>query len=131
MLVLVDRKQMKAVAEFRRAAQSAGHSCRFCSAALVPGDDMEASAVGIEACCTAPDCLALARLACVKKHACGHACCGLRGESACMPCLRGCVPRSTSKLTQDADDECMICFSGALPEEPCVQVGVCCWFFLI
>lgn len=68
---------------------------------------------------------------CSKTRSCGHACGGVANETKCLPCLqvmchdKG-VDSSDSpkepKLTQDADDMCMICFIEALSCAPAIQV---------
>ena len=60
---------------------------------------------------------------CENTLACGHPCNGVKGEEVCLPCLHGCVS-DTTKLKQDADDMCMICYTEGLSCAPCVQVRV-------
>lgn len=57
---------------------------------------------------------------CTKSLSCGHPCNGIRDEEECLPCLKGCG--DNTKLTQDNEDQCMICFTCALEDEPCIQV---------
>ena len=66
------------------------------------------------------ECLPYGRQCCLKVHSCGHACDGLRDEETCLPCLHGCD--TGAKLTQDRDDECMMCYSGSLSEAPCLRL---------
>lgn len=74
-------------------------------------------------CCDQAECVELAKKSCTKTHACGHACYGVRDEETCLPCLHGCAGAAgtATKLTQDHEDQCMICFTGALSEAPCMQ----------
>ncbi|EGD72098.1 hypothetical protein PTSG_11546 [Salpingoeca rosetta] len=132
LLAIADRKSLKAVLEFKMASGTV--ACRFCEQPL--GDDggmAQLVATGIKNVCSDPDCIELAKNSCTKTLTCGHACCGIRGEEKCLPCLRGCKPEveagdgeeggqvARAPLTQDNEDQCMICFTGALQEEPCIQ----------
>ena len=123
MLALADRSTMKAVVEIKRVSASST-ACRFCEGPLgADGGMAQVVTHGIKNCCGEPDCIAQAKIVCDKTHDCGHACCGVRNEDPCLPCLEsGCA--SDAGLTQDKDDQCMICFTGSLPEEACIRVGV-------
>eukprot|EP00047_Mylnosiga_fluctuans_P000811 m.202671 g.202671 ORF g.202671 m.202671 type:complete len:4234 (-) comp10109_c2_seq9:387-13088(-) len=115
-LVVVDRRTLKSVIEFRRATTSA--VCRFCSNPL--GDDGGVAtfvASGVHGCCTNEECVELAKNLCTKTLPCGHPCNGVRDEATCLPCLRGC---SKDTLFMDSEDLCPICFTTSLAEEPCV-----------
>ena len=63
-------------------------------------------------------------MVCDKTLPCGHACCGVKGEEKCLPCLHGCAVEDTNgpKLKQDADDMCMICYTEGLSCAPSIQV---------
>lgn len=126
LLAVADRKSFKAMLEFKENTTSA--VCRFCAQPL--GEDggvAQLVSTGIKNICGEAACIQLARESCTKILPCGHACCGLRDELTCLPCLHGCKPddqtneTSTVPLTQDYEDQCMVCFTGALHEEPCVQ----------
>ena len=64
--------------------------------------------------------------ACVCTLSCGHPCRGVRDERECLPCLYGCrrTDGGDSRLKQDADDMCMVCFTEALAAAPCIQVYI-------
>ncbi|XP_050038840.1 E3 ubiquitin-protein ligase MYCBP2 [Dermacentor andersoni] len=118
-MALADSKTLKAMVEFRENSREKSTSvptagiCRFCGA---PG------ATGLlSAGATCADCREHATNACSKTHPCGHLCNGIRGETACLPCLHGCG--ASKGLRQDADDMCMICFSEALSCAPAVQLS--------
>ncbi|XP_032812561.2 E3 ubiquitin-protein ligase MYCBP2 isoform X3 [Petromyzon marinus] len=121
LMALADSKTLKAMVEFREqttgkaSASSMVEACRFCASR----SNTELSAVG--SVCTDPDCQEYARTACAKTHGCGHACGGVRDESSCLPCLHGCS-KASSRLKQDADDMCMVCFTEALSAAPAVQL---------
>ncbi|EDQ87112.1 uncharacterized protein MONBRDRAFT_33522 [Monosiga brevicollis MX1] len=123
LLCLTDRVSLKAVIEVKATATS-GTTCRFCDSPLGPdGGLAQTMSTGIKNCCPDKDCIELARACCTKTLACGHACCGVRNEEQCLPCLHGCDNESLEHpLTQDQEDQCMICFTSSLQEEPCLRV---------
>jgi E3 ubiquitin-protein ligase MYCBP2 len=125
LLAIADRRSLQGVIEIKAAGASSGACCRFCEGPL--GDDggvSQAIATGISNVCESKECKELALQCCDKTLPCTHACCGLRGEQPCLPCLHSCDSESLDKpLTQDHEDQCMICFTGALAEEPCIRVG--------
>ena len=74
------------------------------------------------------------KIACSKTHSCGHACGGVKDETACLPCMkcpnkreksegygRKTVDRSESR--QDADDVCVICLCERLGAAPSLQLA--------
>ena len=71
-----------------------------------------------------------AQTVCEKTLPCGHHCCGVKDEAECLPCLHGCSPpdgvdkERWSKLKQDADDMCMVCYTEGLSCAPSVQVRI-------
>ena len=71
-----------------------------------------------------------AQTVCEKTLPCGHHCCGVKDEADCLPCLHGCSPPDGvdkdrwSKLKQDADDMCMVCYTEGLSCAPSVQVRI-------
>lgn len=93
-------------------------SCRFC------GTTANTSLLSIGNVCTDPECLERADLVCDKTLSCGHACCGVKGEEKCLSCLYGCAG-DDSKLKQDADDMCMMCYTEGLSCAACIQVCTC------
>ncbi len=113
--VLVELKQPSLASSIRK--------CRYC------GQSTEGSIHDLV--CSNEACRELARLACPKLLDCGHPCPGVAADSVCLPCLHHCEQPTTMTvastsprtLTQDQDDQCMICFSSSLEEEPCVQVA--------
>jgi len=133
-MALADSLTLKAMVEFRDGGSSGSAAtadnallkadskpgslsfttCRFC------GRQSSADVPVMDSLCNDHECAEHAKLACDKVLACGHFCGGIRGESACLPCLHGC---SGVKLRQDADDMCMICFTDALSPIPSIQLG--------
>lgn len=100
----------------------------------------------ISECCTAPECVAKARIACTRSHAeCGHPCDGIRGEEICPPCLHtDCAREGRCNLffihlfrfhivlfqrgflgagSQSGTDLCLICYVEELRAAPCVQLA--------
>ncbi|XP_061382096.1 E3 ubiquitin-protein ligase MYCBP2 isoform X5 [Danaus plexippus] len=137
LLLLVDRRTLKALVEFRGiegsgedgavAGGSASGSgptdgafmlagiCRFCGARGNSG------LLAIGNVCADQQCQEHGREACSRVLVCGHACGGVRGERSCLPCLFGCA--GAEALRQDADDMCMICFTDPLQAAPAVQLS--------
>ena len=124
LLAIADRRSLQGVIEIKAASTATGSCCRFCEGPLTDdGGVAQAMVTGISSVCASKECIELAKQCCDKTLPCTHACCGIRGEPLCLPCLRGCDNEASDKpLTQDHEDQCMICFTGALPEEPCIQV---------
>ena len=106
-------------------------------------------------CCTAAECVAKAKLACVRGLSCSHPCGGIAGEALCPPCLHiDCAREGTSFPTlprvsllpltlacaarvcvcavyvgmQTGSDLCLICYVEELRAAPCVQLS-CGHFF--
>lgn len=92
-------------------------SCRFC------GTTANTSLLAIGSVCTDPECLERSDVVCDKTLPCGHACCGVKGEEKCLPCLYGCAG-DDSKLKQDAEDMCMMCYTEGLAYAACIQVHI-------
>ncbi|XP_069365103.1 E3 ubiquitin-protein ligase MYCBP2 isoform X3 [Maniola hyperantus] len=136
LLLLVDRRTLKALVEFRgiegAASASAGATgsaggagageraglagtCRFCGARGNSG------LLAIGNVCADQQCQEHGREACSRVLGCGHACGGVRGERSCLPCLFGCA--GAESLRQDADDMCMICFTDPLQAAPAIQLS--------
>ncbi|XP_060809498.1 E3 ubiquitin-protein ligase MYCBP2 [Amyelois transitella] len=126
LLLLVDRRTLKGLAEFRgfdadidplEGAASGGSgmagTCRFCGTRATTG------LLAIGNVCADQQCQEHGREACNRMLPCGHACGGVRCEPACLPCLFGCAGRT---LRQDADDMCMICFTDPLQAAPSIQL---------
>ncbi|RVE51528.1 hypothetical protein evm_003798 [Chilo suppressalis] len=124
LLLLVDRRTLKALAEFRgmdaieeAAVGETGFAgtCRFCCARGSTG------LLAIGNVCADQQCQEHGREACNRVLGCGHMCGGVRCEPQCLPCLFGCgrdVP-----LRQDADYMCMICFTDPLQAAPAIQLS--------
>jgi E3 ubiquitin-protein ligase MYCBP2 len=91
-------------------------SCRFC------GTTANTSLLAIGSVCTDPECLERSDVVCDTTLPCGHACCGVKGEEKCLPCLYGCAG-DDSKLKQDAEDMCMMCYTEGLAYAACIQVS--------
>jgi E3 ubiquitin-protein ligase MYCBP2 len=83
--------------------------CRFCSS---PGANR------LTQVCDNVDCRSNVAIACSQTHTdCAHLCGGVVGEKQCLPCMK--CARDT-RLRQDADDLCVICFTDRLGAAPCV-----------
>ncbi|XP_045784545.1 E3 ubiquitin-protein ligase MYCBP2 [Maniola jurtina] len=136
LLLLVDRRTLKALVEFRSidgagtssagAAGTAGGAgdgeqaglagtCRFCGARGNSG------LLAIGNVCADQQCQEHGREACSRVLGCGHPCGGVRGERSCLPCLFGCA--GAESLRQDADDMCMVCFTDPLQAAPAIQLS--------
>ncbi len=132
LLALADSKTLKAMVEFRDGnnaiisgpSNSIGR-CRFCG---VTGNS---GLLAIGNVCADAQCQEHAANTCTKNKQCGHPCGGVANEVKCLPCLQlMCNDRSAEnseptygpKLTQDADDMCMICFVEALSCAPAIQL---------
>ncbi|XP_028172131.1 E3 ubiquitin-protein ligase highwire-like [Ostrinia furnacalis] len=125
LLLLVDRRTLKALAEFRGMDAAEGDelgyagTCRFCGARGSTG------LLAIGNVCADQQCQEHGREACNRVLNCGHMCGGVRCEPLCLPCLAGCgAGRCTENapLRQDADDMCMICFTEPLQAAPAIQL---------
>lgn len=100
-------------------------TCRFCG---VVGDS---GLLAMGNICADAQCQEYAAYMCVKTKLCGHACGGVANEKRCLPCLEvTCLKKENEyaeimkypRLTQDADDMCMICFVEALSCAPAIQL---------
>ena len=68
---------------------------------------------------------------CQMEFTCGHTCCGVQGESECLPCLNEeCIQNAIDAneascvLMAGAESElCGICYTSELGEEPCVRTA--------
>ncbi|KAJ2954521.1 hypothetical protein O0L34_g2805 [Tuta absoluta] len=132
LLLLVDRRTLKALAEFRgldsgvgdpagevgdEGGQGLAGTCRFCGARGNSG------LLAIGNVCADQQCQEHGREACNRVLSCGHVCGGVRGERVCLPCLLGCGGGdAAAPLRQDADDMCMICFTDPLQAAPAIQL---------
>ncbi|XP_052746829.1 E3 ubiquitin-protein ligase highwire isoform X2 [Bicyclus anynana] len=138
LLLLVDRRTLKALVEFRGiegagpsnmiaesgsgAASATGEVeganlvgvCRFCGARGYSG------LLAIGNVCADEQCQEHGRVACNRILLCGHACGGVRGEEKCLPCLAGCP--GSENLKQDGEDMCMVCFTDPLQAAPAIQL---------
>ena len=59
--------------------------------------------------------------ACRKTHSCGHKCCGVAGESKCLPCLSTECNQEGLKNANE-NELCNICYTSTLGEEPSVAL---------
>ncbi|XP_047524361.1 E3 ubiquitin-protein ligase MYCBP2 isoform X3 [Pieris napi] len=124
LLLLVDRRTLKGLAEFRGMSCETGEEppdatglagvCRFC------GTRGNSGLLAIGNVCADQQCQEHGREACARILTCGHLCGGVRGERSCLPCLFGCA--GAGSLRQDADDMCMICFTDPLQAAPAIQL---------
>lgn len=101
----------------------AARKCRFCDEELnsdntAPG---RAPSKALRDVCNGDDCVARRALSCTKTLACGHACCGVRGERECLPCIHeDCWEESGAGV--DGSDFCGICWSEAHTAAPCLKL---------
>ncbi|KAJ6639219.1 E3 ubiquitin-protein ligase highwire [Pseudolycoriella hygida] len=132
LLALADSKTLKAMVEFRdgnnaiiSGPSSSIGRCRFCG---VTGNS---GLLAIGNVCADAQCQEHAANTCTKSKQCGHPCGGVANEIKCLPCLQlmcndraaeNVEPVNGPKLTQDADDMCMICFVEALSCAPAIQL---------
>ncbi|XP_055587703.1 E3 ubiquitin-protein ligase highwire isoform X4 [Uranotaenia lowii] len=130
LLALVDSKTLKGMLEFRNGNSAlicdppnAIGVCRFCGVTGTTG------LLAVGNVCVDQQCQEYAASACTKILPCGHLCGGIINEDKCLPCLQQKCLSSESKasgkepkLTQDADDMCMICFTEALSSAPSIQL---------
>lgn len=90
---------------------SAAPKCRYCDNPAQSSDPPV---------CDAPLCRSRGQQACVVPKGCGHHCYGSCGEQTCVSCLEeGCPAKHPQ---QSADDYCVICFTDALADSPCLQL---------
>ncbi|XP_055524898.1 E3 ubiquitin-protein ligase highwire isoform X3 [Wyeomyia smithii] len=130
LLALVDSKTLKGMLEFRNGNNTLVCDppntigvCRFCGITGTTG------LLAVGNVCVDQQCQEYAANACTKTLQCGHLCGGIINEERCLPCLQQkCLGNESSlsekepKLTQDADDMCMICFTEALSSAPSIQL---------
>ncbi|XP_058468268.1 E3 ubiquitin-protein ligase highwire isoform X2 [Malaya genurostris] len=130
LLALVDSKTLKGMLEFRNGNNTlvcdppnAIGVCRFC------GITGSTGLLAVGNVCVDQQCQEYAANACTKLLPCGHLCGGIVNEERCLPCLQQkCLAAEIKtnekepKLTQDADDMCMICFTEALSSAPSIQL---------
>ncbi|KAG4079975.1 hypothetical protein HA402_006287 [Bradysia odoriphaga] len=127
LLALADSKTLKAMVEFRdgnnaiiSGPSSSIGRCRFCG---VTGNS---GLLAIGNVCANAECQVHAANTCTRSKPCGHSCGGVINEAKCLPCLQTMCndgePLPGPKLTQDADDMCMICFVEALSCAPAIQL---------
>ena len=69
--------------------QAARH-CRFCASRLDASNQWRhpAGAIALKDVCTAQDCVKKAEACCERMLSCGCPCNGIKGEKACLPCLK-------------------------------------------
>ncbi|XP_050560251.1 E3 ubiquitin-protein ligase MYCBP2 isoform X7 [Spodoptera frugiperda] len=135
LLLLVDRRTFKGLAEFRGMESGvcdngAGEgaailpgppglagTCRFC------GTRGNSGLLAIGNVCADQQCQDHGKEACSRVLPCNHLCGGVRSERTCLPCLFGCAGATDAvPLRQDADDMCMICFTDPLQAAPAIQL---------
>jgi E3 ubiquitin-protein ligase MYCBP2 len=131
LLALADSKTLKGMLEFRNGNNAIVNEptntvgvCRFC------GITGNSGLLAVGNVCADAQCQEYAATACSKIHSCGHLCSGIINEEKCLPCLQAKCQSELGneasavepKLTQDADDMCMICFTEALSSAPSVQL---------
>eukprot|EP01112_Ceratiomyxa_fruticulosa_P019235 TRINITY_DN626_c0_g1_i2.p1 TRINITY_DN626_c0_g1~~TRINITY_DN626_c0_g1_i2.p1 ORF type:complete len:753 (+),score=87.02 TRINITY_DN626_c0_g1_i2:295-2553(+) len=88
--------------------------------------------------CNGADCQSKLAISCSKTLECGHFCCGIKGETKCLPCLDPlCVKGFNSDLEEPPSspskpsvllqrplgvDNCAICWVEVLEVAPCIQL---------
>lgn len=101
--------------------QNFADSCRFCNEELKqPSPSMLPA---FKSVCRKPDCFNLMQKSCDKMLACGHYCCGSKGETKCMPCLiPECIEKGGQaiKPNSNIEDFCSICYCSSVGQEPSV-----------
>lgn len=124
LLISVYPSRCRAVIEFKVDAPRGGggggrDACRFCSTPLSAANRApDSPSPALERCCSSPDCLRRRAAFCTRTLDCGHACGGVRGEEACLPCFEGC-----SGVRLVADEDCAVCYTEGLTAAPCVRLG--------
>ena len=101
------------------AAHQEAKRCRFCDTVLTPANTSPGGDAGVAGCvCTNDECEERKAGSCGRLLACGHVCCGVRGEEECLPCLEeDCKACDASK-----EDFCNICYAEALGAAPVVRL---------
>ena len=77
----------------------------------------------VEDICNNPDCLLLYDNSCKKKLNCGHTCFGCKEETTCLPCMKKECMEFRNFYDQDEDSYCLICYSEALSNGPCIKLN--------
>lgn len=104
--------------EEHRAHQDAKR-CRFCDAALTRANTSTDGDGGVAGCvCTGGECQEKKKLSCGKVLVCGHPCCGVRGESECLPCLE----EDCRACGTNTDEYCNICYTEGLGAAPTIRL---------
>ncbi|GMH35470.1 hypothetical protein BSKO_03338 [Bryopsis sp. KO-2023] len=100
--------------ELRKLAKERGVDVSWC---LYKAELKRACRLACETCVN-PACAEKVKTSCTKILACGHDCCGVRGEPRCPPCIEpGCASAES-----DGTMDCQICWE-ALRSGPCVQIA--------
>ena len=85
--------------------------CRYCGNIAVQVDPVV---------CDQEECQEKGQRCCLMSKQCGHACFGTQGERSCVTCLD---PTCQMKHTvHSADDFCVICYTDALSDAPCLEL---------
>lgn len=119
----------KAIVEIKREGQRSaggdeGDMCRFCGCELTAESRQigDAAFPALEKVCSEEECQEKAKASCTQTLQCGHPCCGVRGETKCLPCLRGCGGPTEAGHTLDADEYCTICYTEPLGMAPSIML---------
>jgi hypothetical protein len=91
--------------------------CRFCDEPISAPPDASAPPA-LQLVCDEDDCRAKAERSCAVTLECGHACCGVAGESEHLKCLH-CEVGDKEPL---ADEFCGICYVDALSAAPSIEL---------
>ena len=99
--------------------QSARH-CRFCTQRLDGGNQYRhpSSSIALKDVCTEEECVKKAEQSCERMLPCGCPCQGIKGEVACLPCLKHDL--------EIAEEFCPVCYVEELSAAPCIKMtGPC------
>ena len=97
--------------------------CRYCLSKLTqPSPSMLPA---FKEVCRSADCINLMNNSCEKVLACGHFCCGFKGEQKCLPCLHPDCVEKNPDITRGktGDDYCSICYTEGLSAAPSVMIN--------
>ena len=126
--LVVDLERWNGLVRTERGPSSI-RACRFCGTELtLENEDMSGGVDAVADVCVDERCVRLKGRACPKRLECGHACCGVRNEETCLPCLTcgdGKAETEAIRLRQDGEDMCMICWTDPLSMGPCIQLSSC------
>jgi hypothetical protein len=103
----------------------AAKHCRFCGDVIPPPNKflraITLTSPATMDVCDKHECVQKRNRICQSVLKCGHACCGIRGEKECLPCIHeDCA--SMQNLHHNGNEYCNICFVDKLNEGPCLYL---------